>query len=357
MKDFAAEFQANQYQELVRGLMLDTINMLIEQDDKIAEKCIADIEKTIKHVTEMQAVGMAPVVNIVISLLYTSVYFGKPQLRVDFYHEPWVFGDAFYTEYIDAAWLFTHWQSHRTATEEAVKNKRAWIRTTHLDSICQQSVSMLGYLAVTRLKYWIQDLKQSTVFHKLHIGSEFYIFFGEYMDWQKPIFGVLPEIDIFNCKTEDSLRFRQFEHCRYSKKQFSELDLSSSLFRDSTFEHCDFANVDLSDTVFENCHFLDTSFSETIIPGALFSNTILRQVNFVNVIADPVGADYEKQDMYRNLDFNSCMLENIKLKDCRFKGAFLTDCVVKGTCIEGGDYTSSDFAEFINVQTTRQEEA
>lgn len=346
MKDFVTEFNEKQYVLSVRSLMTDTVNDFIKKEDIVRKKCVADIERAIKHIANLQVEGVPAVNTLVISIMYTSVYFNKPQLRLDFYHEPWVLGEAIYSEYMDVEWLFAHWQEHKSSLADSRKNLRTWIHESHLESLYLNSVRILGYVLFTRLKYWIQDLKKSDEFNKLQMKSEFYIFFGEYMDWQKPIFAVLPQIDIFNCNSEDSLRFREFKKCRYNQKNFSELNLSMSSFKECTFENCTFEDVDVSDAVFENCKFSNTNFSNVKMSGVLFLDTQLKDVNFNETIAIPASPNDNNKEMYRNMDFDSCVIENMQLHNCEFVGAFLTDCLIQGVKIDGGDYKYSDFLKY-----------
>jgi uncharacterized protein YjbI with pentapeptide repeats len=353
MKDFVAAFQGEHYVPLARRLLADTLGDLAKET--AAESCVAAVEGAMENAARLQSKGLPPVEYLVMSVMYTSVYFGEPKLRLDFYSGEWLVTEPIYSEYIDAAWLFAHWSSHEEAMAEAGKNQRAWVRPAHLESMRWQSVRLLAYGLYTQLKYWLQDLTASPALSRLQRADEFYILFGEYQDWQSPVFAVLPSIDIFNCSTEDSLRFRAFERCRYSKKKFARLDLSVSRFRDCTFEDCTFDDVDLSDVTFTNCRFTRTLFTQVRLSGALFLDTRLSEVRFRDVLAEPLRRDDARNDAYRNLEFAGCVLEAVDLTNCRFPGALLTDSLLTEIEIEGGDYTGSEFQELIAARAAEGE--
>lgn len=350
MKDFVAAFQAEHYIPLAHRLLVDTMRDL--EKEGAAKSCVAAMEGAIENASRLQLEGLLPAAYLVVSVMYTSVYFGEPKLRLDFYSGEWTVSEPFYSEYIDAAWLFAHWRSHEEAMAEAGKNQRAWVRHAHLESLRWQSVRLLAYGLYTRLKYWLQDLTASPALSRLRRADEFYILFGEYQDWQSAMFAILPPIDIFNCSTDDSLRFRTYERCRYSKKKFNQLDLSVSRFQDCTFEDCTFDDVDVSDVTFANCRFARTLFTQVRLSGALFLDTRLSEVEFRDVLAEPLRRDNERNDVYRDLEFAGCTMEAVRLTNCRFPGALLTDSLLTEIEIEGGDYTNSDFQELAVAKTT-----
>jgi uncharacterized protein YjbI with pentapeptide repeats len=351
MKDVVAAFQAEHYVPLAGKLLADTLRDLAKE--AAAAPCVAAVESAMENAARrQQEAGLPPAAYLSISVLYTAMYFGEPKLRLDFYSSEWPVTDPFYSEYIDAAWLFVHWRFHEDALTEAAKNQRTWVRSAHLESLRWQSVRLLAYGLYTKLKYWLQDLAASPALGALRREDEFYILFGEYQDWQGAVFALLPPIDIFNCSTDDSLRFRTYEKCRYHKKTFTRLDLSLSRFRDCTFEDCTFDDVDLSDVTFANCRFARIVFTQVRLSGALFLDTQLREVRFRDVLAEPLCRDNTRNDVYRSLEFAGCTLEDVQLINCRFPGTLLTDSLLTEMEIEGGDYTDSDFQELAAVQTT-----
>nr|WP_092067141.1 pentapeptide repeat-containing protein [Dendrosporobacter quercicolus]NSL49715.1 pentapeptide repeat-containing protein [Dendrosporobacter quercicolus DSM 1736]SDL49995.1 Uncharacterized protein YjbI, contains pentapeptide repeats [Dendrosporobacter quercicolus] len=344
MRDFVAAFQEERYAPLARRLLADTLRDM--ENGTAAASCTVAVAGAVDQAARLQQHGLPPVAYLTMAAMYTSVYFGEPKLRLDFYSEQWLAAEPVYSEYIDAAWLFVHWQEHEDAMTEAAKGQRAWVRPAHLESMRWQSFRLLAYGLYTRLKYWLQSPAIGAALCALRRTDEFYILFGEYQDWQGAVYALLTPIDIFNRSSDDSLRFRVYEKCRYSKKKFAQLDLSGSRFRDCSFEDCSFEEVDLSDVTFVGCRFDRSLFSRVRLPGALFLDTRFSEVRFRDVLAAPLCRAYEKNDAYRHLEFAGCALAAVSLADCRFPGALLTDCLLTQIEIEGGDYTDSNFQEF-----------
>ncbi|WP_110955887.1 pentapeptide repeat-containing protein [Anaerosinus massiliensis] len=351
MKDFVSIFQSEDYAVLARQLITDT-HLDLEKDGTAAQ-FIASLEDAMKEVASLQAEGAPLVAYMSISVMYTQVYFNEFKLRLDFYSSEWPVTEPFYSTYINVDWLFTYWHAHEAAMEEAGKNQRAWIRQTHLASMRWQSVRLLAYTLHAKLKYWLQNFTAAPAFKMLQREAAFYILFGEYQDWQSAVFADLPPIDLFNCSTDDALRFRVYEKCRYSKKKFVGLDLSLSRFRDCTFENCTFDDVDLSDVTFDHCQFSHCQFTQVRLSGALFLGSRCSEVSFQETVTEHLRRNDGRNDTYRSLEFSDCTLENVRLINCQFPGALLTDSQLIKLTIDGGDFTNSDFQEFVTAQITK----
>lgn len=349
MKDFVAVFRKETYPKLAQKFVSETALRFIETEEEAAGRCVKALKSAAGRMAALQeAQGLPPAAYLTVSVLYTSVYFGAPRFRLDFYDERWMAAEPLYSEEIDAGWLFFHWKAHLAEVGEARGSLRASIRESHVESMCWQSVRLLAYWLAAELKYWLAPLAKAEEFSRLQKADMFYVTFGEYLDWQKPVFAILPEIDIFNCGSGDSLRLRTFRQCRYANKEFSALDLSGSRFYDCRFENCVFEETDLGDVCFENCRFLKTSFREVNLSGALFRNSALKEITMVKAAAEAAAEDGEKRDLYRPLAFEDCVIEAMTLKDCAFTGALLSDCLAKEVAIEGGRYEDTDFEEFVN---------
>lgn len=355
MKDFVAQFKQQVYPALLKRLIADTAQLYRQEEERLAEKFVSDIEREIERVGKLQRNGLPPATELLLSLTYTSVYFGKPAIRLDFYHDAWITSQASYSTYIDAVPLFAHWERHLADLDDATKELRAVVRRTHLESLRQHSVRALGYLISTQVKYWIRRLRHTSALAALQTGPEFYISYGEYMDWQKAILARLPEIDIFNSGTADSLRLREFHQCCYSHKKFDELDLGGSVFTECTFENCTFHAVDLCDTVFENCHFGHIQMDAVRLSGARFVDTILKNTSITAAEAAPEAQSGGRQDLYRPLTFDGCALEAIALTECNFVGAQRIECLCKEINIAGNGCENSDFAAFISAPPARED--
>lgn len=347
MKDFIAEFQSQHCEPLTNRLIIKTMRNFDE--DKNVKSFIAAMEHVINNVAQLQGKTELPLAaHLVVSVMYTNVYFGESKLRLDFYGSGWPIDEAFYSEYIDADWLFTYWPSYKDALTAAAHNQRTWVRSTHLESLHWKAVEQLAYSLYAKLKYWLQDFAASPALGALKREEQFYLLFGEYQDWSKIVFAMLPPIDLCNCESDDFLRFRNHEKRRYYSKTFIDLDLSSSRFQDCTFKNCHFIDMDLSDVVFINCYFSDTTFTNVRLSGTLFSHTTLQDIQFRDVQAELISHD--NKDIYRSLAFVDSRLNHMVLLNCCFPYAFLTDSQQTDIKIEGGHYTGSDFGELLAQQ-------
>lgn len=347
MEDFIAVFKQGTYAKLAQEFVAQTALRFIEKEEEPAGQCVKGIASAAERLAKMQeAQGLPSIACLTVSVLYTSVYFGAPKLRLDFYAKGWPAAEAVYSEMVDASWLFALWDEHVAKVGAARGDMRTRILDAHVESMCWQSVRLLAYWLAGELKYWLAPLAKAAGILRLWKADDFYVTFGEYLDWQKPVFAILPEIDIFNCGSDDSLRLRVFRQCRYAHKKFGELDLSGSKFYGCRFENCSFDESDLGDAVFENCHFTQVAFQQTNLSGALFKNSSLEKVVMTGSFAEAAAEMGEKRDIYRPLAFEDCLIGGLALKECVFVGALLLDCMTKDVKIAGGRYEDTDFEEF-----------
>lgn len=356
MKDFIAAFREKSYEPLAGVLLHDTDSYFAARQEEVKKELFECLEKFISAAVQKQKEeGLPPPAYLTLSVLYTSVYFGKPQLLLEFYDESWMLGKAIYAETADAGWLFRFWEEHQKKLADAEAASGAFVRPSHTKQMEYQSVYILSYLAATRMKYWLAQPEEIEAFAKLEKQPQFYITCGEYLGWQNTVAAVLPEIDIFNCDEEESLTLRTFYHCKYENKKFEEIDLRGSRFYQCSFNHCSFTQVLLCDTLFDACTMRDVSFFGGQILGATLKNTLLKDVRFYGVTA---GLDKPNpKEWYKAVEFIDCSLHNILLEDCQFQGCVLNACVAERLTIRGGNCQESDFLPWLGENDEEAGEA
>lgn len=339
MNDPVAAFRTEHYQPLSLQLVTDTSRELAKAP--VAAACVTAIEGVISNLARRQAeTELPPVAYLMLSVLYTGVYFGEYRLRLDFYDRAWPLATPIHSESIDAAWLFTHWQAHTDALTEAAKHQRTWVRSTHLESLRWQSVELLVYCLYAQLKYWLQGLDISPAFAALQREEQFFLLFGEYQAWNHIVLAIRPPVDLLQCDSDEGLRFRRHDQRCYRHRQFTDIDLRSSQFHNCRFEHCSFSNVDLRDTVFSNCRLANSTLTQVKLSGALFVHSRLQDLQFQDASAEAFSQEDGRIDNYRSLAFVNCTLETVAFRHCHLPHAVIIDSQQTGITVTDSDDTA-----------------
>lgn len=182
-------------------------------------------------------------------------------------------------------------------------------------------------------------------------APHFFIQIGEYMDWQKTIYAIRPAIDIFNCDRTADLRFRNFPAVLYKEKHFQKLDLSHSVFKDSSIEDCI-----MNDCMFDGCTFENVKVETTSMTGCIFSDCVFRRTEFMESIFYEEGPNIENPQYFEPAEFHECNFDNVTLKHCILIGCPVINCDASKLDIDvDSKIEYSGFAKL--VQGTTNEEA
>lgn len=182
-------------------------------------------------------------------------------------------------------------------------------------------------------------------------APHFFIQIGEYMDWQKTIYAIRPAIDIFNCDRTADLRFRNFPAVLYKEKRFQKLDLSHSVFKDSSIEDCI-----MNDCMFDGCTFENVKVETTSMTGCIFSDCVFRRTEFTESIFFEEGPNIENPQYFEPAEFHECNFDNVTLKHCILIGCPVINCDASKLDIDvDSKIEYSGFAKL--VQGTTNEEA
>lgn len=344
-------FQEEYYPHFFRELADETIKQFVENEEKLIEQWKNSMCRYFERVIQLQKMKQAePVSEIIFSFLYTSLAEQKTLFRVDCYGEAGhVFSDSMLTDYLPGDWLTGGLDElgeklNACAAEEGL---RRYIRPAEIEVLKLRAVrSLLNYFAM-RFKYTIQEVLDYKVLAGMTKTEEFVISMGEYMDWQRPIFAMLPEVDIFNCDRDTGLQFRRFPAIYYRDKEFKDLVLNHSRFLDCTFTDVTIENCSMNDCVFEHCTFENVTIENTQMLGCSFLNCTHVNTLFDNV--DFYEKDAQQEEYYEPVEWDRNELSSCRFHSCRLNHCIVTDCDVKNVEIVGGDVAESELLKYNGV--------
>jgi len=251
-----------------------------------------------------------PVDMICICFMNTSLYMSKPVFRLCFYKDTEIWENPILEYEMPADWLFKEWPSEFDSEEEYIKNRK--------------QIRPLLIYASSVFKYSLAQCYRFSNYEKMQKGEELYICFGEYKDWQFPIYIDRPELDIFQNPEDEPLVFRRFNKKVYKNKEFENMDLTSSEFSDCVFNNVKFNDVILNDANFENCQFKNVIYEGCKLYGAIHTNCDFRDIKYINTHFTLNNSSPETlTGIYRECAFADCRQENIDYNNSDTEGVLV----------------------------------
>ena len=172
----------------------------------------------------------------------------------------------------------------------------------------RRMLRLLLKLTAYYVKYDVRDWCESKVLQQMFKGDDFLITFGEYMDWQLPLYMQKNAKDIFQSVEKEDLTFLQFDDVVYKKKDFEDLNLSGTIFRNCRFTNCTMNNVSFRDAVFRNCIFERVVANHIEIYGTRFERCL-----FKNCKSNNIKEEQAEQNLvdgfYKETEWIDCEVE------------------------------------------------
>lgn len=346
--DFLNRFEREHDAPRFKALFDDTAQYIAAHSSEIESAFWCAIDSFCDEVIKKQEAKLLPdVAYISVSFLFTSFYFGTPKFQIDCYPEGWcVASESMYSTAFDAAWCTQYIGTFREDLIHDSK-KDGTIRVIPAEKVevyVLKAVRALLLYIVNVVKYFPQAHTSPKLFQMARSES-FCLTFGELGDWQRVIDAILPEVDIFNCDKDTSLRFRRFSAVYFQDKEFSGLDLSHGTFRDCTFIDCKISECLWNDCIFDHCTFKRTFVGDSSLLGTTFFRCKMEYATFRN---DTFNKALEEDDreVFRAAVMSHCSLMQTTFTDCD-----LTKCDLhKSDCdtveLIGGSTEGSLFSTF-----------
>lgn len=342
-------FQEEFYPPLFRTMADDTIEAFTKEKEQIIGTWKKSLKQYMEQLTIKQQQQQAePVVEMNLSFLYTSLETGNAQFRIDSYG--WngrVASDSMETGYLPAHWLTTGMERfeeelRRCAREHSLQR---YIRGGEIETLKLRAVKSLLYYFALRFKYIIPEMIDFKVLAKVQKGETFLLQIGEYMDWQKTIYAILPVIDIFNCDKSTDLRFRKFPAYYYQNKVFQSLIMNQSMFQDCTFEDVVIDNCVMNDCFFDGCLFERVTIRNTHMLGSQFINCTFRKVTFEHTVFLQEEPNEAEPDYYEPAEFYGSVFEESVFSKCNLDRCFVTACDKEGVTVTQCSTSRSGFEQ------------
>lgn len=332
---YRKKFQEECYVPIVQRFLNQTLDDITQNADKIHKEVKGQLDSFLRSLCVLQErKELGTIGTVCISFPYTSLSSKTPYLLFQAYSGIPFVEDSLTEQEFQTSWLFSDWE--RLAPELLEHAQKLGmslgIHSPYVKSRTWGAARVLLRLAACVVKYHLYNLNELHSLQILEKDENFTLTFGEYMDWQRPIFALRSTVDIFQCDEKTDLQFRNFKDAWYEDKSFSGLNLKDCVFESCTFRFCKWEETDLKDARFLGCTFQDCYFEGTELNGARFDGCKLERISMsgIKTTGFANGDPYENI-MYGMAEFIGCRIKNINLTACDLSAACFSGCRIEDT--------------------------
>lgn len=325
--------------------MIETFEDGLEDMQNSMKLQIKDYLMGIAKLQDKKLAG--PIAEITFSFLYTALERGEPSFRLDCYGENGrIYSASLLTGNVAAPWIAADLEAFIKELEESAEREglRRFVRPAEFERLKLRAVRSLLYYFAGRFKYLMPYLIDEKALSKITKEDGFVVGMGEYLDWQRPLFAILPEVDIFNCDSGVSFDFRRFPAYHYEKKSFRNLTITNGRFTDCKFGSSEIIGCTMNDCVFDGCEFEEMTIASTKMVGCLFLNCRLKQCTFTGVDFYVEASD-EMTEYYEPAEFYGCEITDSSMDCCRLSCCLVHDCDLQRLEISRSHTEESGFLE------------
>lgn len=342
------------------GIFQEIAEWTVEQFEADETRIIEDMSNVLKRyfeqIASMQAGGQAPAAaEVEIAFLYTSLNEGEARFRLDCYGEGGrVLGESMASAYLSAGWMTAGLDELVGRLRQCAEKEhlRRYIREAELEVLKLRAArSLLGYFA-GRMKYTLCEAMDLEYLAKVKKEEVFAIQFGEYMDWHKTLYAILPEVDVFNCDRETELRFRDFPAIRYQEKKFAGLVMDQARFKDCTFIRTVIEDCRMNDCLFDRCTFEDVDIADTSMAGCSFRKCTFKGIRFDRVVFYGSPLEGYETEYFQPAEFYECSLEQGHFQECVLTYCMTSGCQAQEITVAGGSVEYSGFWDMDGIEIT-----
>ncbi|GEM_PF-1218059 len=353
-------FEETFYPRAFLTLAEKTIEVFEAQEEEIIKEWKAGIKQYLTMLENLQKDRLAEEVSeLHLSFLYTSLLSGKPGFRIDSYGEGGRLGsETVLTEELSADWLGSCLEEFTRELEQYTRAEsiRRFIRPAELEVLRLRAVRSLLYYFTGRFRYLISEILDFRQLAKVEKEESFVIQMGEYMDWQKTLYALLPEVDIFNCDKDSFLSLRRFSAFSYQNKVISGLTVNSARFLDCTFKNTIIDDCIMNDCLFAGCMFENVKIKATKMKGCLFLDCTMKNTAWERITFFEEDM-YVEAEYYEPAEFYRCQLTDNQFIESNLSECVVTDSAMDRVTVYGGRAENSDFLEQAGIEwLSKQEE-
>ena len=324
------EYKKESYDDSERQMLQAMNQWLGDSEAKCRQKWQAAMTDILHQAAAVQqqakqAGKSLPCRYLTCSLLYSSIYLEKPQVRVEFFgDEAWYSHAPWLTASIDVSELLVHW----TPFVQQALAREGWIARYYSAAAIQRlfpkTIEKVVYLLTRHWHYWARELLLQGKLAELERPENFELSLGQYRGWQEPLYRTVPVQDIF-LHGAKSLVAVDFRRCIYRGREIRQEDLTEARFWECRWETVQLEQVNLTDALFVGCRFYHVTFTDCYLAAVRFEDCQFYNCTFTGCNANPESKALPLVRLYPGARWQQCQWKKCVFDRCDLQWARFSD--------------------------------
>lgn len=329
--------------ELIKNKISENREIVIESTKNSFSNYFAELIEIQKN--EMPI----PISFVHISFLLTSISEHKAKMKIEAYPELGIINNqSIYSKDLEIPYLNEVLHIGKLKLIEYAKKDMvaAFIHESVLEQLVLRMAIAVNIYFFEFYKYYYETFFECEEINNILKCDDLYVTYGEYYDWQRPIFAIRRPLDIFNRDDKDTLNFRTFDNFIYDDKELDKLEIRNSKFLDCKFNSSVIKDCIFIDCTFINCDFKDVKFENSQIIGATFDNCMMKQCDFIKVSFHyHFSENKQTVRLYKELELVDSVMDICSFENCNLTSSKLYECDLRECKFSNTNLELSDFKE------------
>ena len=344
------KFEQECYPEAKKIIFEKVLNLISNDMKSTYDKFIDNMDEFLNKLCLLQEnKELDEIMSIAISVPYMYMCTNAPCYLFEVYCTKPFLSQSVASMYFPIPWDYLDWSEQIDMLTEYSCNHglQLFLKRPKIEAYHRKSIKTTLIIIHSILKVFIKDVTILTSYQKLLQSEGFTISFGEFYDWQKPLFSQPVTLDIFENYKETQFVFMRFSEQVYEHKVFDKLNFDQSIFYKCQFINCRFNIINLCDTKFQSCYFKACVFDDIQMYATAFESCVLNDMTMKNVKTDFFKQKNNYFAIYGAMIFDDCNIGSLELIDSDFSLSNVENCMVKSLSAQNCDL-SNDFSELIS---------
>lgn len=346
MQEKIKQWEEDFYPFFLRQAQKELLSRWGKECESFSQMLQEEVDTFFQQLSEEQAKGegFPKIAQVTTSFLFTSFFFGEPVFQLDAYG---VGGRAqtksLISRKMEAPWLTKALKNLEEGLyQQSRKDGLArYLRPMKLSLYSLRALRALLFFLGNQIKYSFDAVGTLPSYLQLQKETSFLFTFGEYMDWQRPLYGEFLPLVLREARGKKPFSFRYFLE-QYYEEPLGGLFVTHSHFQNCVFTKGTIQNCRFLDCTFEGCQFLDLKIEATKFLGSRFINTRFQNVSISQTFFAATKESAE-EEIYRNVWFQGCQFFLVSFFSCALRATRLLDCQVEAVTEKESEGSNSDF--------------
>ncbi len=327
------------FSELYREIKIDIKN----RETGIKKQWIETFDQIFRKMAQCQKEkSVEAISHIHIVYLRTRLLQKDYRYAIYAYGKEWYMGREMIIGNLDVSMFFLPFDTAWRRLEKETLKYIQKVTPIDVERLMLEESGRMILFAVSLLRKWRRELRQTEGFRMLKKESFFHIQVGEYYEPGYVLFTQIKEKE--ERKIKKAL-WKKKNHCGYDLRnmqldgmEYAGMEFMDADFTGSSMRNCIFHACILQGAVMEQCTLTEAVFIDSAMEESEWKDSDLRDARFEECLFYEGEIPNKGVFMpdYGNISFQNCRLEGTKFIHCAMNGADFTE-----TDVSGCDFTDS----------------